>query len=72
MVMPPMCAPSVVHVDGGTATRPPIQKRCCTPARGELPVYLEPVSDEATITRVSEAFLRKYVQWPGTVTRDGA
>jgi hypothetical protein len=30
----------------------------------KLPVYLEPVSDEATITRVSEAFLRKYVQWP--------
>jgi hypothetical protein len=30
----------------------------------QLPVRLEPVSDGATIARVSEAFLRKYVQWP--------
>ena len=29
-----------------------------------LPVHIEPVSDAATIARVSEAFLRKYVQWP--------
>jgi len=30
----------------------------------KLPVHLEPVSDGATIARVSDAFLRKYVQWP--------
>jgi hypothetical protein len=29
-----------------------------------LPVHVEPVSDSATIMRVSETFLRKYVQWP--------
>jgi hypothetical protein len=29
-----------------------------------LPVHLEPVSDAATIGRVSDALLRKYVQWP--------
>ena len=30
----------------------------------QLPVQIESVSDAATIARVSEAFLRKYVQWP--------
>jgi hypothetical protein len=30
----------------------------------KLPVHLEPVSDAATIARMSEAVLRKYVQWP--------
>jgi hypothetical protein len=30
----------------------------------KLPVHLERVSDGATNARVSEAFLRKYVQWP--------
>ena len=30
----------------------------------KLPIRLEPVSDGATIARVSDAFLRKYVQWP--------
>jgi hypothetical protein len=30
----------------------------------KLTVHLEPISDGATIARVSEAFLRKYVQWP--------
>ena len=30
----------------------------------ELPVHLEPVSDAATIARVSDAVLRKYMQWP--------
>jgi hypothetical protein len=30
----------------------------------ELSVHLERVSDGATIARVSEAFLRKYVRWP--------
>lgn len=29
-----------------------------------LPVHIESVSDGATIARVSEGFLRKYVQWP--------
>jgi len=29
-----------------------------------LPVHLETVSDAATIARVSDAFLRKYVRWP--------
>jgi hypothetical protein len=29
-----------------------------------LPVHIELVSDTATIARVSDAFLRKYVQWP--------
>jgi hypothetical protein len=29
-----------------------------------LPIHIEPISDEATIARVSEVFLRKYVQWP--------
>ena len=30
----------------------------------KLPVHLEPVNDEATIAHVSDAVLRKYVQWP--------
>jgi hypothetical protein len=30
----------------------------------KVPVHIEPVSDAATIARVSDAFLRKYVQWP--------
>jgi hypothetical protein len=30
----------------------------------KLSVHLEPVSDAATIARVSDAVLRKYVQWP--------
>jgi hypothetical protein len=29
-----------------------------------LPIHIEPVNDDATIARVSDAFLRKYVQWP--------
>jgi hypothetical protein len=29
-----------------------------------LPVHIEPVSDAATIARVSDALMRKYVQWP--------
>jgi len=29
-----------------------------------LPVHIEPVGDDATIARVSDALLRKYVQWP--------
>jgi hypothetical protein len=29
-----------------------------------LPAHAEPVGDPTTIARVSEAFLRKYVQWP--------
>ena len=29
-----------------------------------LPVHIEPVSDAATIAGVSDALLRKYVQWP--------
>jgi hypothetical protein len=30
----------------------------------QLPVHVERVSDAATIARVSDAFLQKYVQWP--------
>jgi hypothetical protein len=30
----------------------------------KLPVHLELVSDAATIARVSDAVLRKYMQWP--------
>lgn len=29
-----------------------------------LPAHIEPVRDPSTIARVSEAFLKKYVQWP--------
>ncbi|MFL5805375.1 MAG: DUF2255 family protein [Roseiflexaceae bacterium] len=29
-----------------------------------LPAHVEPVSDLTTIARVSDALLRKYVQWP--------
>ena len=29
-----------------------------------LPAHVEPAGDAATIARVSDAFLRKYVQWP--------
>jgi hypothetical protein len=30
----------------------------------KVPVHIEPVSNATTIARVSDAFLRKYVQWP--------
>src|SRR4029453_1852393 len=30
----------------------------------QMPVHVERVSDAATIARVSDAFLQKYVQWP--------
>jgi len=30
----------------------------------KLPIHIEPVSDGATIARVSDAIVRKYAQWP--------